>query len=61
MSKDGTTFRHDIIPMIPALRAFAFRFVNNEADASDLVQETLLKVLAHEHEVQPGTSLHSWL
>jgi RNA polymerase sigma-70 factor (ECF subfamily) len=51
----------EIVEMIPALRAFARTFCRNNADADDLVQETLTKAIANIHRFEPGTKLKSWL
>lgn len=52
---------HEIVQMIPALRAFARTFYRDPNDADDLVQETLTKGLANIHQFEPGTSMKSWL
>ncbi|CAN5292959.1 sigma-70 family RNA polymerase sigma factor [soil metagenome] len=51
----------DLVPLIPALRAFARSLCRDLPDADDLVQETLLKGLAHIDQFEPGTSLKAWL
>lgn len=51
----------EIVELIPALRAFARTFYRDANDADDLVQETLMKGLAHLHQFQAGTSMKSWL
>jgi RNA polymerase sigma factor (sigma-70 family) len=51
----------EVVSLIPALRAFARRFVANKNDADDLVQETLMKVLANTEKFTPGTRLKSWM
>ncbi|WP_313618034.1 sigma-70 family RNA polymerase sigma factor [Agrobacterium sp.] len=53
--------RADIADMTPALVAFARRFVRNNADVEDLVQETIFRSLRSLHCFTPGTSLKSWL
>lgn len=50
-----------IVDLIPALRAFARTFCRNKADADDLVQETLLKGIAHIDQFEAGTRMKSWL
>jgi len=50
-----------IVELIPALRAFARTFYRTPTDADDLVQETLLKALAHLDHFKEGTKLKSWL
>jgi len=51
----------EIVELIPALRAFARTFYRDVNDADDLVQETLMKGLAHMHQFEAGTSMKSWL
>jgi len=43
------------------LRAFAQRLTRNQADADDLVQDTLVKAIGHIHQFTPGTNLRAWL
>lgn len=52
---------HEVVELIPALRAFSRTFCRNETDADDLVQETLAKALANLDKYQSGTRLKSWL
>lgn len=53
--------RTELVELIPALRAFARTFCHNPSDADDLVQETLLKGIAHIDQFEPGTRMKSWL
>lgn len=53
--------RSDIAQLAPALTAFAHRFVRNDQDVDDLVQETMFRGLRSLHCFTPGTSLKSWL
>lgn len=55
------TSRLAIEPELPRLRTLARRLCNNESDASDLVQDTVLRALAYESHFTPGTSLRAWL
>jgi RNA polymerase sigma-70 factor (ECF subfamily) len=50
-----------VIDLIPALRAYARSLSRNQADADDLVQETLLKALSNVDKFQQGTRLRAWL
>lgn len=52
---------HDVVALIPALRAFARRFCKDSSDADDLVQETLTKAIAKLDSYEHGTRLKSWL
>ena len=60
-SKNTSAIESEIVELTPALRAFARRFLRNDDDIDDLVQETLLKALNSLHLYHPGTSLKSWL
>lgn len=51
----------ELLAQLPALNAFARRFHRIQADADDLVQETLLKAIANIDKFQEGTKLKSWL
>lgn len=44
-----------------ALKVHALRFTNDEDDADDLVQDTLMKALRFRESYQDGTNLKGWL
>jgi RNA polymerase sigma-70 factor, ECF subfamily len=46
---------------IPFLRRNVRRWLREQADADDLVQDTLMRALAYAHLWQPGTNLRAWL
>lgn len=46
---------------LPRLRAHARRLCSREADANDLVQDTLLRALVYEHRFEQGSNLRAWL
>jgi RNA polymerase sigma-70 factor (ECF subfamily) len=46
---------------LPRLRAHARRLCTREADANDLVQDTLLRALVYEHRFEQGSNLRAWL
>ena len=50
-----------IVPLIPALRAFARTLCRDPDGADDLVQETLTKAIANIDTFTPGTRMKSWL
>ena len=56
-----STWRQDVVALIPALRAFAWSLSHNSADADDLVQDTLIKAWTHRAKFEPGTNLRAWL
>ena len=45
----------------PLLRAWALRAGLGDADADDLVQDTLVRAVAKQHLWQEGTNLRAWL
>ena len=51
------SLRDDILATVPSLRAFAISLSGNADRADDLVQETLLRALAHIDSFQPGSNL----
>jgi RNA polymerase sigma-70 factor, ECF subfamily len=53
--------RAAMLQMIPALRAFAVSLTNSAEGADDLVQETLVRAMAHIHTFQTGTNMGAWL
>jgi len=46
---------------IPFLRRAVRRWHREQADADDLVQDTLVRALANAHLYQPGSDLRAWL
>ena len=46
---------------LDALYTSALRLTNNPTDASDLVQDTYIKVLRFEDKFTPGTNLRAWM
>ena len=56
-----TRFGAELARATPLLRRRALALTRNAADASDLVQDTLLKAWRGRDQFHPGTSLVSWL
>ncbi len=56
-----SSWRDDVVGMIPALRAFAWSLSHNGSDADDLVQDTLIKAWSNREKFEPGTNLRAWL
>jgi RNA polymerase sigma-70 factor (ECF subfamily) len=56
-----STFRAEVLELMPALKSFARRFCREQSEQDDLVQETLLKALANADKFKSGTNLKSWL
>src|SRR5436189_5324385 len=53
--------RDQVLATVPSLRAFAISLSGNIDRADDLVQETLLRALAHIDSFKPGTNMPAWL
>jgi len=43
------------------LRSFLYRWLQNDADALDLAQETFLRVYRHRERFRPGAKFSTWL
>lgn len=53
-------FQTELVDLLPRLRRFARALVRSDADAHDLVQETVERALARRSGFRPGTRLDSW-
>src|SRR6202051_1453638 len=53
--------RDQVLATVPSLRAFAISLCGHVDRTDDLVQETLLRALAHIDSFQPGTNMPAWL
>jgi RNA polymerase sigma-70 factor (ECF subfamily) len=47
VSDARSSWRDEVVALIPALRAFAWSLSHNASDADDLVQDTLIKAWTH--------------
>ncbi len=56
-----SSWRDEVVGLIPALRAFAWSLSHNGSDADDLVQDTLTKAWTHKDKFAEGTNLRAWL
>jgi RNA polymerase sigma-70 factor (ECF subfamily) len=54
-------FEEELFPHADALKGFAMMLTKNEADAEDLVQETLIKAFKNIESYRPGTNAKAWL
>lgn len=57
----GNVTGADIVAYVPRLRAFARALTGNRQRADDLVQDTIVRVLAAAHQFQAGTNLQAWM
>ena len=56
-----SAFALEMLNSIPSLSARARCLCRNQADAQDLVQETLARALSHVDQFELGTNLRAWL
>lgn len=54
-------FQSEVVSHVTALLAFARRLCRNEAEAEDLVQDTIVKAIRARKQFQPGTHMKAWL
>jgi RNA polymerase sigma-70 factor (ECF subfamily) len=54
-------YREAILPLANRLYRYAYRLTQNERDAEDLVQDTLLRALDKFDQYQSGTNALAWL
>ncbi len=53
--------RSAMLAALPSLRAFALSLANTRDVADDLVQDSIVRALAHIDQFQPGTNMGAWL
>lgn len=54
-------FNREVLPMRDVLSRGARRLTRNEADAEDLLQDTLMRAYTGFHNFQEGSNLQAWL
>ena len=54
-------FEKELMPFADALKTFAYHLTYDEADAEDLVQDTLLKAYKSIERYESGTNAKAWL
>jgi len=61
--KDGEAelFSKLVAPHEKSLRVICYSVLQNDADAEDVVQETILKALGHLHQLRDGQCFRGWL
>ncbi len=57
---DEAVFKHDIVKLIPHLRAFARTLCGDAAAADDLAQDTVMKAWDARSSFQIGTNMKAW-
>lgn len=54
-------FEEEALPHLDTAYRVALRLTGDEAQAEDLVQETMLKAFRSWHQYRPGTNVRAWL
>jgi len=58
---DTRFFQQLITPYLPTLKGYCVKLLNNQPDAEDVVQETIIKVLSHLKNFKWVVSFKAWL
>lgn len=58
---DTRLFQQLITPYLPLLKGYCAKLLNNQPDAEDVVQETIIKVLTHLKNFKWAVSFKAWL
>ncbi|RZJ81251.1 MAG: sigma-70 family RNA polymerase sigma factor [Flavobacterium sp.] len=61
MTTESLNFDSMIIPYRAKLKAYAMGFTNDEENANDLMQDTLLKAFTYFAKFKPETNFRAWL
>ena len=61
MATEILNFDSMITPYRAKLKAYAMGFTNDEENANDLMQDTLLKAITYYNKFKEGTNLKGWL
>ena len=58
---DTRLFQQLITPYLPILKGYCAKLLNNQSDAEDVVQETIIKILTHSKNFKWAVSFKAWL
>ncbi|AAZ26993.1 MULTISPECIES: RNA polymerase sigma factor SigX [Colwellia] len=58
---DTRLFQQLITPYLPILKGYCAKLLNNQSDAEDVVQETIIKILTHLKDFKWAVSFKAWL
>ncbi len=58
---DTRLFQQLITPYLPILKGYCAKLLNNQSDAEDVVQETIIKILTHLKNFKWAVSFKAWL
>ena len=61
MATESLNFDTMISPYHAKLKAYAMGFTNDEENAADLMQDTLLKAFTYCNKFKPETNFRAWL
>ena len=61
MDTVATTFKRELLTVLPSLRAFAISLVGRHDQADDIVQDTIMKAWAKQEQFEMGTNMKAWL
>ena len=54
-------FEGNVVQSLPYLRSFALYLARDRCLADDLVQEAVMRALAHPYHFRPGTNFKAWI
>lgn len=57
----GSTFKRELLAVLPNLRAFAMSMAHQPDRADDLVQDAIMKAWAKQDSFELGTNMKAWL
>ena len=58
--QSASEFDGELIALLPNLRAYARSLTGNPADADDLLQDTMVRLLGAADRFEPGTNFKAW-